>query len=75
MRDMDGEWILHFYGDCWAYPGPGSASAALLKLNGPVVWTLSHYVPSSSETNNMAEYTVLLIGTRAAADHGAAHRR
>uniref|UniRef100_H3H8C9 Reverse transcriptase domain-containing protein n=1 Tax=Phytophthora ramorum TaxID=164328 RepID=H3H8C9_PHYRM len=27
-------------------------------------------MPSSSETNNTAEYTALLLGTRAAADHG-----
>jgi ribonuclease HI len=35
------------------------------------VWTGSHYMPGATETNNTAEYTALLIGARAAADHGA----
>ncbi|KAE8881490.1 hypothetical protein PF003_g34466 [Phytophthora fragariae] len=66
-----GEWLLRFDGACRANPGPGGAGAALFKPDGPVVWTCSHYMPSSSETNNTAEYTALLLGTRAAADHGA----
>uniref|UniRef100_A0AAV1VP88 Reverse transcriptase n=1 Tax=Peronospora matthiolae TaxID=2874970 RepID=A0AAV1VP88_9STRA len=32
-------------------------------------------MPSSSETNNTAEYTALLLGTRAAADHGVTRLR
>ncbi|KAE9040736.1 hypothetical protein PR002_g4801 [Phytophthora rubi] len=66
-----GEWLLRFDGACRANPGPGGAGAALFKPDGSVVWTCSHYMPSSSETNNTAEYTALLLGTRAAADHGA----
>uniref|UniRef100_A0AAV1VP73 RNase H type-1 domain-containing protein n=1 Tax=Peronospora matthiolae TaxID=2874970 RepID=A0AAV1VP73_9STRA len=66
----DGEWLLRFDGACRKNPGPGGAGAALFKPSGPVVWTCSHYMPSSSETNNTAEYTALLLGTRAAADHG-----
>ncbi|KAK1928268.1 Ribonuclease HI [Phytophthora citrophthora] len=68
--DQDGEWLLRFDGACRANPGPGGAGAALFKPNGPVVWTCSCYMPSSSETNNTAEYTALLLGVRAAADHG-----
>ncbi|CAI5734333.1 unnamed protein product [Peronospora destructor] len=32
-------------------------------------------MPCNSNTNNMAEYTALLLGARAAADHGAMHLR
>ncbi|KAH7489201.1 Retrovirus-related Pol polyprotein from type-1 retrotransposable element R2 [Phytophthora ramorum] len=67
---MSGEWLLRFDGACRANPGPGGAGAALSQPDGSVVWTCSHYMPSSSETNNTAEYTALLLGTRAAADHG-----
>ncbi|KAG3125727.1 hypothetical protein PI126_g22637 [Phytophthora idaei] len=67
---VDGEWLLRFDGACRANPGPGGAGAALFKPSGPVVWTCSHYDPSSSGTNNTAEYTALLLGARAAADHG-----
>uniref|UniRef100_H3H7T4 RNase H type-1 domain-containing protein n=1 Tax=Phytophthora ramorum TaxID=164328 RepID=H3H7T4_PHYRM len=70
-EDANGEWLLRFDGACRANPGPGGAGAALFKPSGPVVWTCSHYMPSSSETNNTAEYTALLLGMRAAADHGA----
>uniref|UniRef100_A0AAV1VNW4 Reverse transcriptase n=1 Tax=Peronospora matthiolae TaxID=2874970 RepID=A0AAV1VNW4_9STRA len=73
--DMDGEWLLRFDGACRANPGPGGAGAALFKPSGPVVWTCSHYMPSSGETNNTAEYTALLLGTRAAADHGVTRLR
>ena len=65
-----GEWLLRFDGACRANPGPGGAGAALFKPSGPVVWTGSHYMPSNGETNNTAEYTALLLGVRAAADHG-----
>ncbi|KAH7489198.1 Retrovirus-related Pol polyprotein from type-1 retrotransposable element R2 [Phytophthora ramorum] len=70
-EDANGEWLLRFDGACRANPGPGGAGATLFKPSGPVVWTCSHYMPSSSETNNTAEYTALLLGMRAAADHGA----
>uniref|UniRef100_A0AAV1VAT4 RNase H type-1 domain-containing protein n=1 Tax=Peronospora matthiolae TaxID=2874970 RepID=A0AAV1VAT4_9STRA len=68
--DMDGTWLLHFDGACRKSPGPGGAGAALFKPIGPLVWACSHYMPSSSETNDTAEYTELLLGARAAADHG-----
>uniref|UniRef100_A0AAV1VNY4 RNase H type-1 domain-containing protein n=1 Tax=Peronospora matthiolae TaxID=2874970 RepID=A0AAV1VNY4_9STRA len=74
-QDKDGEWLLRFDGACRANPGPGGAGAALFKPSGPVVWTCSHYMPSSGETNNTAEYTALLLGTRAAADHGVTRLR
>uniref|UniRef100_H3H6I1 Reverse transcriptase n=1 Tax=Phytophthora ramorum TaxID=164328 RepID=H3H6I1_PHYRM len=74
-EDTDGEWLLRFDGACRASPGPGGAGAALFKPSGPVVWTCSHYMPSSSETNNTAEYTALLLGARAATDHGATRLR
>ena len=32
-------------------------------------------MPSSSETNNTAEYSALLLGTRAATDHGVTRLR
>uniref|UniRef100_A0AAV1T7H6 RNase H type-1 domain-containing protein n=1 Tax=Peronospora matthiolae TaxID=2874970 RepID=A0AAV1T7H6_9STRA len=72
---MDGEWLLRLDDACRANPGPGGAGAALFKPSGPVVWTCSHYMPSSGETNNTAEYTALLLGTRAAADHGVTRLR
>jgi ribonuclease HI len=75
MADETGEWLLRFDGACRANPGPGGAGAALFKPSGTVVWTCSHYMPSSSETNNTAEYTALLLGTRAAADHGVTRLR
>ncbi|EGZ16317.1 hypothetical protein PHYSODRAFT_334511 [Phytophthora sojae] len=56
-----GEWLLRFDGACRANPGPGGAGAALFKPDGSVVWTCSHYMPSSSETNNTAEYSALLL--------------
>ncbi|OWY99629.1 reverse transcriptase [Phytophthora megakarya] len=64
-------WILRFDGACRRNPGPGGAGAALFKPNGVVTWTCSHYMPSSSETNNTAEYTALLLGVRSAVHHGA----
>ncbi|OWY91557.1 reverse transcriptase, partial [Phytophthora megakarya] len=66
----DSEWLLRFDGACRANPGPGGAGAALFKPSGAVMWTCSLYMPSSSETNNTAEYCALLLGARAAADHG-----
>ncbi|OWZ09525.1 Ribonuclease H [Phytophthora megakarya] len=71
--DQDGEWLLRFDGVCQANPGPSGAGAALYKPSGPVVWTASHFVSSSSEANNTAEHTAMLLGARAAADHGATH--
>ncbi|RMX62684.1 hypothetical protein DD238_007976 [Peronospora effusa] len=73
--DDEGEWLLRFDGACRANPGPGGAGAAPFKPSGPVVWTCSHYMSSSRETNTTAEYTALLLSDRAAADHGVKHLR
>ncbi|OWY97629.1 reverse transcriptase, partial [Phytophthora megakarya] len=64
-------WTLRFDGACRRNPGPGGAGAALFDPSGAVVWTCSHHLPSSSETNNTAEYTALLLGVQSALHHGA----
>ncbi|KAE9045926.1 hypothetical protein PR001_g4764 [Phytophthora rubi] len=64
-------WLLRFDGACRRNPGPGGAGAALVDPSGKVVWTCSHYMPSSSETNNTAEYTALLLGVQSAVHHHA----
>ncbi|CAI5733073.1 unnamed protein product [Peronospora farinosa] len=64
-------WLLRFDGACRRNPGPGGAGAVLFDSGGTVVWTCSHFLPSSSETNNTAEYTALLLGLRSAVQHGA----
>uniref|UniRef100_H3H5C4 Reverse transcriptase domain-containing protein n=1 Tax=Phytophthora ramorum TaxID=164328 RepID=H3H5C4_PHYRM len=69
------EWRLQFDGACRGGPNPGGAGALLYNPEGAVVWTGSHYMPGAKETNNTAEYTALLIGARAAADHGARQLR
>lgn len=71
----EGERLLRFDASCLSNPGPGGARAALSKPGGTVVWTCSHYMPIRGETNNTAEYMALLLGTRAAADHGVKHLR
>jgi len=65
------EWRLQFDGACRGGPNPGGAGALLYDPDGAAVWTGSHYMPGAKATNNTAEYTALLIGARAAADHGA----
>ena len=42
----------------------------LSDLNGTVVWTCSHFLPASNETNNTAEYRALLVGVQSAVHHG-----
>ncbi|OWY94087.1 reverse transcriptase, partial [Phytophthora megakarya] len=64
-------WLLRFDGACRRNPGPGGAGAALFSPDGSVVWTCSHYLPASTETNNTAEYTALLVGVQSARHHGA----
>ncbi|POM60802.1 reverse transcriptase, partial [Phytophthora palmivora] len=66
-------WVLRFDGACRRNPGPGGAGAVLFAPSGAVVWTCSHYMPSSSETNNTAEYTALQLGVQSATHHGATH--
>uniref|UniRef100_A0AAV1T715 RNase H type-1 domain-containing protein n=1 Tax=Peronospora matthiolae TaxID=2874970 RepID=A0AAV1T715_9STRA len=64
-------WLLRFDGACRRNPGQGGAGAALFDSSGTVVWTCSHFLPASSETNNTAEYTALLVGVQSAVHHGA----
>ncbi|KAE9078719.1 hypothetical protein PF005_g22273 [Phytophthora fragariae] len=79
--DVDGgppelePWLLRFDGACRHNPGPGGAGAALFNPSGTVVWTCSHFMPSSTETNNTAEYTALLLGVQSATHHGARRLR
>ncbi|KAE9186711.1 hypothetical protein PF002_g25798, partial [Phytophthora fragariae] len=68
-------WRLQFDGACRSAPNPDGAGALLYNPEGAVVWAGSHYMPGAQETNNTAEYTALLIGARAAADHGATSLR
>ncbi|GMF38881.1 unnamed protein product [Phytophthora lilii] len=65
----EGPWVLRFDGACRRNPGPGCAGAALFAPSGAVVWTCSHYMPSSTETNNTAEYTALQLGVQSAVHH------
>ncbi|KAE9266080.1 hypothetical protein PR003_g32246, partial [Phytophthora rubi] len=65
------EWRLQFDGACRSAPNPGGAGAILFDPSGAAAWSCSHYMPGATETNNTAEYTALLLGARAAADHGA----
>ncbi|CAH0482375.1 unnamed protein product [Peronospora belbahrii] len=64
-------WVLRFDGTCRRNPGSGGAGAALFAPSDTVVWTCLHYLPSSSENNNTAEYTALLVGWQGAVHHGA----
>ncbi|KAE9232618.1 hypothetical protein PF002_g12318 [Phytophthora fragariae] len=68
-------WRLQFDGACRSAHNPGGAGALLYNPEGAVVWTGSHYIPGAQKTNNTAEYTALLIGACAAADHGATSLR
>jgi ribonuclease HI len=63
-------WTLRFDGACRRNPGPGGSGAALFDPSGTVVWTCSHFLPASNETNNTAEYTGLLVGVLSALHHG-----
>lgn len=69
------EWRLQFDGACRHGPAPGGAGAILFDPDGAAAWTGSSYMPGTKETNNTAEYTALLLGARAAADHGASPLR
>uniref|UniRef100_A0AAV1U2V7 RNase H type-1 domain-containing protein n=1 Tax=Peronospora matthiolae TaxID=2874970 RepID=A0AAV1U2V7_9STRA len=62
---MDGERPLRFGGARRANPGPGpgGAGAALFESSGHVMWMCT------------ADYTALLLGIRAAADHGVTRLR
>uniref|UniRef100_A0AAV1T5L7 RNase H type-1 domain-containing protein n=1 Tax=Peronospora matthiolae TaxID=2874970 RepID=A0AAV1T5L7_9STRA len=64
-------WLMRFDGACRQNPGPGGACAALFDSSGTVGWTCSHFLPASTETNNTAGYTALLVGVQSAVHHGA----
>ncbi|KAE9304332.1 hypothetical protein PF008_g21995 [Phytophthora fragariae] len=46
------------------------AAPATGATRGKVVWTCSHFMSSSKETNATAEYTALLLGVQSAVHHG-----
>uniref|UniRef100_A0AAV1UB12 RNase H type-1 domain-containing protein n=1 Tax=Peronospora matthiolae TaxID=2874970 RepID=A0AAV1UB12_9STRA len=58
-------WLLQFDGACRRNPGQGGAGAALFDSSGTVVWTCSNFLTASTETNNTAEYTALLVEWKA----------
>jgi len=56
---------LFFDGCCKGNPGPGGAGAVLYDAKGNEIWTQSVYVGEKT-TNNIAEYTGLVIGLQEA---------
>jgi ribonuclease HI len=61
-------YVLFFDGCCKGNPGPGGAGAVLYK-DGIEVWCASSFV-GKNVTNNIAEYTGLLLGLNQAAKVG-----
>jgi ribonuclease HI len=61
-------YVLFFDGCCKGNPGPGGAGAVLYK-NGIEVWSDCSFV-GKNVTNNIAEYTGLLLGLNQAAKVG-----
>ena len=62
---IQGKYILYFDGCCKGNPGPGGAGAVLYK-NNIEIWSDSKFV-GENVTNNIAEYTGMLIGLEYAA--------
>lgn len=60
--------VLFFDGCCKGNPGPGGAGAVLYK-NGEEIWNESSFV-GKKVTNNVAEYTGLIIGMKQAVNLG-----
>jgi ribonuclease HI len=60
--------VLFFDGCCKGNPGPGGAGAVLYK-NGEEIWNESCFV-GQKVTNNVAEYTGLIIGMKQAVNLG-----
>ena len=61
--------ILYADGAARGNPGPAGAGAVLLDANGHVVAELTRYV-GDHVTNNVAEYTALIIGLEEARRRG-----
>ena len=58
-------YTLFFDGCCKGNPGPGGAGAVLYDAEGKEIWNHSVFVGEKT-TNNIAEYTGLLIGLQEA---------
>jgi len=58
-------YTLFFDGCCKGNPGPGGAGAVLYDAEGKEIWNQSVFVGEKT-TNNIAEYTGLLIGLQEA---------
>jgi len=63
---------LYFDGCCKGNPGPGGAGAVLYDAKGSEIWSHSVYVGEKT-TNNVAEYTGLLIGLQEAKKREISH--
>ena len=61
--------LLYADGAARGNPGPAGAGAVLLDVNGHVLAELTKYV-SDHGTNNVAEYTALIIGLEEARRRG-----
>ncbi|KAF1326490.1 reverse transcriptase, partial [Globisporangium splendens] len=68
-------WVLRFDGACRRNPGAAGAGAALFHPDGTVKWTIAHFLPSKTNTNNTAEYMALIAGLQSATHHGAQRLR
>ncbi|KAF1331622.1 reverse transcriptase, partial [Globisporangium splendens] len=68
-------WVLRFDGACRRNPGAAGAGAALFHPDGAVKWTIAHFLPSKTNTNNTAEYMALIAGLQSATHHGARRLR
>jgi len=62
------KYVLFFDGCCKGNPGPGGAGAVVYK-DGIEVWSDSSFV-GKNVTNNIAEYTGLLLGLKQAIKFG-----
>uniref|UniRef100_A0AAV1U0G8 RNase H type-1 domain-containing protein n=1 Tax=Peronospora matthiolae TaxID=2874970 RepID=A0AAV1U0G8_9STRA len=69
-HEVSEPWHLRFDVACRRNPGQGGAGAAIFDSSGTLVWTCSHFIPSSSETRNTAKYTAQLVGVQSAVRHG-----
>lgn len=61
---MSDRWVLHTDGGSRGNPGPGGAGIVLRRADGPIAAKGGAFL--GSVTNNVAEYSALLWGMRAA---------
>jgi ribonuclease HI len=59
---MTSTWILYFDGGSRGNPGLAGSGASLTTLQGVEIGWVSHYFSDGPKTNNVAEYTGLLLG-------------